>query len=78
MAGSDGTAGLLNLTLPRDTSPEVVLAKHAEAIRLLGKRVVGDVIEIGERLTECKRVAGHGHWLPWLDREYCRQIHAGR
>jgi hypothetical protein len=31
----------------------------AEAIRVLGKRVVRDVIEIGARL-----------WLPWLDREF--------
>jgi Protein of unknown function (DUF3102) len=47
-----------------------VLAEHATAIRQLGKRVVADVIEIGARLTECKRVCGHGNWLPWLDREF--------
>jgi hypothetical protein len=35
-------------------------------IRTLG--VAGD-IEIGRRLVECKRIAGHGGWLPWLDRE---------
>src|SRR5205814_2327075 len=46
------------------------LAEHAEAIRLLGKRVVADVIEIGRRLTECKRIARHGNWLPWLEREF--------
>jgi hypothetical protein len=28
------------------------------------------VIEIGARLTECKRLCGHGQWLPWLDREF--------
>jgi len=32
--------------------------------------VVGDVVEIGRRLTECKEIAGHGNWLPWLDREF--------
>jgi protein gp37 len=47
-----------------------VLVEHAEAIRNLGKRVIGDVIEIGHRLTECKRLLEHGHWLPWLEREF--------
>jgi Protein of unknown function (DUF3102) len=46
------------------------LAEHAKKIRGLGKRVVGDVIEIGALLTECKRIAGHGSWLPWLKREF--------
>jgi hypothetical protein len=46
------------------------LVEHAAAIRALGKRVVTDVIEIGARLTECKRIAGHGSWLPWLNREF--------
>jgi len=32
--------------------------------------VVGDVIEIGRRLSECKRICGHGNWLPWLKREF--------
>lgn len=56
------------LTLIPDT--EIKLAEHAAVIRALGKRVVRDVIEIGGRLTECKRIAGHGNWLPWLDREF--------
>jgi len=47
-----------------------LLANHAKAIRTLGKRVIKDVIEIGRRLIECKRLAGHGHWLPWLEREF--------
>jgi hypothetical protein len=46
------------------------LAEHAAAIHTLGRRVVGDVIEIGRRLTECKRIFGHGNFLPWLDREF--------
>jgi hypothetical protein len=50
--------------------PEKQLAAHATVIRQLGKRVIGDVIEIGRRLTECKDIAGHGNWLPWLDREF--------
>jgi Protein of unknown function (DUF3102) len=46
------------------------LADHAAAIRTLGKRVVGDIVEIGRRLAECKRIAGHGNWLSWLEREF--------
>jgi len=51
-----------------DANP--IIAEHAEAIRSLGKRVVADVIEIGRRLTECKKLLGHGNWLPWLNREF--------
>jgi hypothetical protein len=47
-----------------------VLAEHAEAIRMLRGRIVGDYAEIGRRLAEVKRIAGHGNWLPWLDREF--------
>jgi len=49
---------------------EATLTDHASAIRALGKRVITDVIEIGRRLTEAKRIAGHGNWLPWLEREF--------
>jgi hypothetical protein len=42
------------------------LADHANAIRILGKRAIADVIEIGRHLTEAKNLCGHGHWLPWL------------
>ena len=45
------------------------LAEHAAEIRRLGKRVVGDVIEIGRRLIECQKLIPHGGWLPWLDAE---------
>jgi hypothetical protein len=54
---------------PHDRNHEV-LDEHAAAIRSLGKRVVGDVVEIGRRLTECKFYLKHGHWLPWLEREF--------
>src|SRR5262245_28324036 len=47
-----------------------VLAEHAGIIKALGKRIVDDVVEIGERLSECKRICGHGNWLAWLDREF--------
>ena len=45
------------------------LTQHAGAIKRLGKRVVTDVMEIGQRLTESKALCGHGRWLRWLDRE---------
>ena len=51
---------------PVTTDP--ILAEHAAEIRRLGKRTLADVIEIGARLTECKRICGHSNWLPWLDR----------
>jgi hypothetical protein len=51
-------------------SPDPVLAEHVSAIRTLGRRTVENVIEIGRRLTECKKLVGHGNWLPWLEREF--------
>src|SRR5215472_571867 len=53
---------------PVTTDP--ILAEHAAEIRRLGKRTLADLIEIGARLTECKRICGHNNWLPWLDREF--------
>jgi hypothetical protein len=47
-----------------------LLVAHADAIRSLGKRVIADIIEIGRRLAEAKVLAGHGNWIPWLDREF--------
>jgi hypothetical protein len=49
------------------TSP--TLAEHAHAIRCLGNRAKEDLIEIGRRLVDAKRLAGHGRWLTWLDQE---------
>ena len=49
---------------------ETILAKNANVIRALGKRAIGDVIEIGRRLAESKEIVGHGNWLSWLDREF--------
>lgn len=45
-------------------------AAQAEAIRVLGKRVVTDIIEIGERLTAVKAAQPHGEWLKWLKAEF--------
>src|SRR5271168_2085147 len=55
---------------PKEQANEIALAEHAAVIRALGKRVIGDIIEIGRRLTDAKEKVGHGNWLPWLDREF--------
>jgi hypothetical protein len=43
---------------------ERVLAENAQEMPKLGKRTGADVIEIGRRLTEMKKLSGHGNWLP--------------
>jgi ParB-like chromosome segregation protein Spo0J len=60
----------MEVTAPNELLNEIALAEHAAVIRALGKRVIGDVIEMGRRLTDAKKIAGHGGWLPWLDREF--------
>jgi DUF3102 family protein len=51
-------------------SDNPALAGHADSIRALRKRAADDIIDIGRHLTEAKKIAGHGNWLPWLDREF--------
>jgi hypothetical protein len=53
-----------------DGQANPLLAEHAAVIRTLGKRVVGDVVEIGRRLTECQSIVSHGHWHDWLDAQF--------
>jgi hypothetical protein len=43
----------LEIIAPND----VALAEHVAVIRALGKRVVGDVIEIGRRLADCRNAS---------------------
>src|SRR5271154_5822542 len=59
-----------SLPSKEQTSQAKVLAENATAIRKLSKRVIGDVLEIGHRLNDCKRILGHGNWLPWVEREF--------
>jgi hypothetical protein len=40
------------------------------SVRALGRRAVHDIIEIGRRLIDAKRIAGRGGWLPWLEEEF--------
>lgn len=46
------------------------LLEHANAIRSLGKQTISNVIEIGKRLNECKRIVGHGNFGDFLKREF--------
>lgn len=61
-------AGIVEVIAPGDVT--IFCAEHAEAIRVLGRRVVGDIIEIGNRLIAVREALPHGEWLPWLDGEF--------
>jgi hypothetical protein len=56
--------------IPVDPDNARTLARHAAEIRRIGKQTVSGVIEMGRRLIECKKLAGHGNWLPWLEKEF--------
>jgi hypothetical protein len=60
----------ITITAPGDLVVEIALAEHAAVIRALGKRVIGDVIEIGRRLTDAKSKCQRGDYTPWLAREF--------
>ena len=67
MSSDDPVARIRDAALEK-AAPELI--EHAEAIRRLGKRILGDVIEIGERLAKARRLVGPGHWLAWLKTEF--------
>jgi hypothetical protein len=46
------------------------LNEHATAIRTHGKRILADVVSIGEHLTAAKRLVGHRSWEAWLYNEF--------
>jgi hypothetical protein len=50
--------------------PATALAEHTAEIRRLGKQAVENVVAIGCHLIECKKLLGHGNWLPWLKWEF--------
>ena len=56
------------VTLPG--AVDAFLVERASAIRVLGKRMARDIIEIGRLLTECQDRVGHGGWAEWLKREF--------
>jgi hypothetical protein len=47
-----------------------ILRSHARHIQRLSRRAIGDVVEIGQRLTDAKRRLGHGRFLVWLAAEF--------
>jgi hypothetical protein len=47
-----------------------VLRSHARHIQQLGRRAIRDIVEIGRRLTDAKRLLGHGRFLCWLAAEF--------
>jgi hypothetical protein len=53
-----------------DPARQASLDAHAEAMRGLGRHVVRDVVEIGERLAQAKELCSHGEWLTWLRDEF--------
>jgi Protein of unknown function (DUF3102) len=56
--------------IPADPDNACALARYANDIRALRKRASSDIIEIGRMLIEGKKLAGHGNWLSWLEREF--------
>jgi hypothetical protein len=56
--------------LPTAEAVEHFCIAQAEAIRVLGKRMITDIIEIGQRLTAVKQAQPRGAWLKWLKREF--------
>jgi hypothetical protein len=44
--------------------PGSPLAEGTEKIRTLLKQTGTNIIEIGKELIRCKKIAGHGNWLP--------------
>jgi hypothetical protein len=49
---------------------EATLNEHATEIRKRANRVGRDIYEIGRRLTEAKKLLGHGNWYAWIEREF--------
>jgi hypothetical protein len=51
--------------------PNPTLARHADAIRALGRRCFDDMVAIGERLAACRELLkSDGLWLAWLSAEF--------
>ena len=53
-----------------DGANQALVAEHVAAIRQLGRQTTTNIIEIGRRLTECKKMVGKGNFGCWLDNEF--------
>jgi hypothetical protein len=58
------------MTSPLSKLRMTSLTKHVTEIRKLAGTTISNIVEIGRRLTECKKLVGHGNWLTWLEREF--------
>lgn len=59
---------LPGVVAPRDV--ERFCAEHAEVIRVLGRRVVGDILEIGKRLIAVRDQLPDQNFSGWLRKEF--------
>jgi hypothetical protein len=61
-------------SVPRKTrisaADAAFLRKSADTIRSRRKRVIADIVCIGDVLSKCKQRLPHGRWLPWLKDEF--------
>ena len=65
----EGTLSLdQGLAHAEDIATAPLVAEHLQVIRSRGRRMIEDAIEIGARLTECRRLIRRD-WIGWLDRE---------
>jgi hypothetical protein len=53
-----------------DPAQQATLDEHAKAIRKYAKHTIEDLIEIGRRLAEVKKILGYTNWVPWLESEF--------
>lgn len=71
----DGVSTLT--TVPRfdysSLEPEVSARVESITVEIRGlvKQTVGNVLAIGDKLLSAKRELGHGHFIHWLEAEFC-------
>jgi hypothetical protein len=55
---------------PLSKRTRLILRAHAREIQRLGRCAIGDIIEIGRRLSDAKERLGHGKFLTWVAAEF--------
>jgi len=63
-------ANELDIYAGLDTRVQAVAREVVEHIGGLQQRLMTDIIEIGRTLSLVKEAVGHGHFLPWLRKEF--------
>lgn len=64
MSSDDPVTRIRNAALEK-AAPR--LAELAARARTVGRRMVADVLELGEILQEARSLIGYGHWRKWLE-----------